>query len=118
MAALKSTVVVFTHEGMGSSGPQDRELRLKLAGTFLTLLDTAGDLPGAICFYTDGVKLACEGSPLLEQLKALQAKGVRLVLCKTCLDYFGLTDKVQVGIVGGMPDIIEAMTTADKVISV
>jgi sulfur relay (sulfurtransferase) complex TusBCD TusD component (DsrE family) len=63
------------------------------------------------------VKLACAGSPVIEQLRALQTRGVELILCSTCLDYYGLTDRVAVGIVGGMPDIIEAMQLANKVIS-
>ena len=48
----------------------------------------------------------------------MQQRGVELVLCKTCLDYFGLTNTTQVGVVGGMGDIIEAMQKAAKVISV
>lgn len=87
-----------------------------LAVKFLSLIDDAGTLPAKILFYTDGVKLACEGSPALEQLKALEAKGVELLLCSTCLDYFGLREYVKVGVVGGMPDIIEAMQRATKVI--
>jgi hypothetical protein len=47
----------------------------------------------------------------------MKDRGVELILCSTCLDYFNLRDKVQVGIVGGMPDIIEALSTAGKVIS-
>jgi hypothetical protein len=46
----------------------------------------------------------------------LQQSGAELVLCKTCLDFFGLTAKVRVGVVGGMPDIIEAISKARKVI--
>jgi sulfur relay (sulfurtransferase) complex TusBCD TusD component (DsrE family) len=88
-----------------------------LAGKFLGLLTENGSLPSQILFYTDGVKLACQGSPVIEQLKTLETKGVELVLCKTCVDYFGLANQVAVGIVGGMPDIIEAMSKAAKVIS-
>lgn len=58
-----------------------------------------------------------EGSPVLEQLHALEGKGVRLIICSTCLNYFGLQDKVKVGIVGGMADILEAQLRADKVIT-
>ena len=58
-----------------------------------------------------------EGSPVIDLLKSLEAKGVRLILCSTCLNYYNLTDKVQVGIVGGMTDIIEAQRRAGKVIS-
>ena len=86
-------------------------------GTYLTLLDDSQTLPAAICFYTEGVRLAVEGSPVLEQLRSLEAKGVRLILCSTCLGYFNLTGKTQVGIVGGMADIIEAQFKAEKVIT-
>ena len=63
------------------------------------------------------IKLAVIGSPVLEQLRSLQAKGVHLILCSTCLNYYNLSDQVQVGIVGGMIDIIEAQRRASKVIT-
>ncbi len=110
----KDTVLVFTRYGLGEA---PAELQQRLAGKFLSLIDNEATLPAKILFYTDGVKLACEGSPVIEQLRVLQAQGVELILCSTCLDYYGLTERVAVGIVGGMPDIIEAMQLADKVIS-
>lgn len=111
---MKDTLVVITREGMGSAEPA---LQKKLVGTWLTLLLEGGNLPGAICFYTDGVKLAVEGSPVLEQLSKLEERGVHLILCKTCLDFFGLAEKVRVGVVGGMGDILAAQMVAAKVIS-
>jgi intracellular sulfur oxidation DsrE/DsrF family protein len=110
----KDTLILFTRFGMGDA---PAELQKKLATTFLTLLsqDTP---PGIIAFYGEGIKLTCEGSPVLELLRALSDQGVRLVVCQTCLDSFGLRDKVRVGIVGGMGDIIAAMNGADKVIGV
>jgi hypothetical protein len=110
---MKDTLVVITREGMGSA---DSALQKRLVGTWLTLLLEGGDLPGAICFYTDGVKLAVEGSPVLEQLAKLEERGVHLILCKTCLDFFGLAEKVRVGIVGGMGDILAAQMIATKVL--
>jgi hypothetical protein len=111
---MNNTMVLFTRFGMGDA-PAD--LRLKLTGTFLNLLgkDTP---PGVIAFYDDGVKLACDSSPVLDQLRALSDKGTRLVTCQTCLDYFSLRESVRVGIIGGMGDIVAAMNAADKVISV
>ncbi len=109
------TVVLFTRNGLGQ-GPE--ELQHKMAGVFLTLLLNTNPLPSQILFYTDGVKLACKGSPVLEQLRALKAKRVELILCSTCLNYFGLAGEVEVGIVGGMPDILEAIGRAGKVVSV
>ena len=108
------TILLFTRAGLGEA-PAD--LQGKLAQKFLTLILESGLLPAKILFYTDGVRLACTGSLVLDQLKQLEAKGVELVLCKTCLDYFGLCEQVEAGIMGGMPDIIEAMSKAEKVIS-
>jgi len=110
----KNAVLVFKRFGMGDA-PED--LQQLLASKFLGLINGASAIPGKVLFYTDGVKLACEDSPVLDQLRALEAKGVELILCQTCLDYFGLSDHVAVGVVGGMPDIIEAMQKAGKVIS-
>jgi peroxiredoxin family protein len=55
---------------------------------------------------------------VLGQLKALEAKGVHLIVCSTCLDYFNIAKRVQIGIVGGMSDIIEAQMKAEKVITI
>jgi len=98
-------------------GKGEQALQLKLIAKYLELIQVNPSLPNAICFYTDGVKLVVEGSPVLTQLRALEAKGVRLIVCSTCLEHYGLTDKVQVGIVGGMTDIIEAQMKAAKVIT-
>jgi len=111
----KSTVVMVTNDGMGQA---DIELQHKLMVTYFKLLEDSNTLPAAICFYTDGVKLVVEGSPVVDTLKALETKGVHLVICQTCLDHFDLADKVQVGVVGGMTDIIEAQWRADKVITI
>jgi hypothetical protein len=109
------TVILITRNGMGQAEPA---LQQKLAATYLKLLDENNLLPAAICFYTDGVRLAVSGSPVLEPLKSLESKGVRLILCSTCLNYFNLAGQVQVGIVGGMTDILEAQRRAGKVVSV
>jgi sulfur relay (sulfurtransferase) complex TusBCD TusD component (DsrE family) len=109
-----TTILVFTRNGLGEA---PAELQQKLVAKFLQLNLEVNQLPTKILFYTDGVKLACEGSPVVDELKAMKDRGVELILCSTCLDYFGLRDKVRVGIVGGMPDIIEAMSEAAKVIS-
>jgi len=115
MSMQRAIVYIFTGDGMGQT--HDQELRQILAGKFFQLLVVADPLPKVVCFYTDGVKLACEGSPILKELEALERRGVHLVLCNTCLNRLGLSDAVRVGIVGGMTDIITAMNTADSVIT-
>jgi intracellular sulfur oxidation DsrE/DsrF family protein len=109
-----NTVILVTNNGMGK-GPQ--ELQLTLMTKYLELLNLQDDLPAAMCFYTEGVRLVTEGSPVIEKLQALEEKGVRLVVCSTCLNYFGLIEKIKIGIVGGMGDILAAQWQAAKVIT-
>lgn len=114
MSSPKKTVFVFTTYGMGQAS--DADLKITLAKKFLTLIASADPVPSQICFYTEGVKLCVNDSPVLGELNALAHKGVELILCSTCLDAFALRDRVAVGIVGGMGDIIAAMTRADSVV--
>jgi hypothetical protein len=110
----RSTAILFTRFGLGQA-PED--LQLRVASNFLATLESV-ELPAALLFYGDGVKLVCEDSPVLDQLKALQDRGVNLLICRTCLDYFHLADKVRVGTIGGMPGILAAIADADKVVTV
>lgn len=98
-------------------GDAEPALQQKLITTYFKLLDENNILPAAICFYANGVKLVVEGSPILDMLKSLETKGVHLVLCNTCLNYYDLVDQARVGIVGGMTDILEAQRLASKVIT-
>lgn len=113
-SSLADAVILITEQGIGSANV---ELQHKLLDTYLKLLLENNSVPSAICFYTNGVKLVIEGSPFLEQLSQIEKRGVRLIICSTCLNYFELTQKVRVGIVGGMPDILEAQIKASKVIT-
>ena len=107
------TLVTITNNGMGHADPA---LQQKLLGVWLKLTLENGTVPGAIALYTAGVRMACDGSPVLEELQALEARGAHIILCKTCLDAFGLSDMVRVGVVGGMGDIIAAQTKAKKIV--
>lgn len=110
----RDTVLLFTHFGLGHAPDSLSQL---LASKYLTLLLESGQLPARILFYTDGVRLACSGSPVLNELRLLEDAGVELVLCSTCLQYFGLSEQVQVGIIGGMGDILTSLQQAPKVLS-
>ena len=72
--------------------------------------------PETIIFFNSGVKLACQGSPVLEDLHALEADGIEMLVCGTCLNYFELTDQIAAGQVSNMYDIAEAMLGAGKVV--
>jgi sulfur relay (sulfurtransferase) complex TusBCD TusD component (DsrE family) len=113
--AARATAFLFTRYGLGDA-PED--LALKVLGNFLALLRQSDELPAALLFYTNGVKLACENSPVLDALRSFADAGVHIGICRTCVDYFGLADKVRVGVVGGMPDILDALERADKVVTV
>ena len=109
-----NTTILIPRKGMGHADP---ELQTKLIETYFKLIDEADSLPTVVCFYAEGVHLVATGSPVLESLKSLDSKGVRLIICNTCLDYYDLQDRVEVGIIGGMTDIIEAQRRAGKVIT-
>ncbi len=110
-----STVILFTREGLGSG---DTELQLALAGKYLGLLLAGALVPRALCFYTEGVHLVVEGSPVLEQLRSLERRGCRLLACTTCLEYYDLKDRLRVGTACAMTDIVNAQAGAARVITV
>ena len=114
MSANPSTVILINNEGMGHA---DQALQYTLIKKYLSLLDSQEPLPEALCFYASGVKLVTKGSPVIEFLKDLEAKGIRLIVCQTCLDFYSITDQLQVGTMAGMPDILDAQHNADKVIT-
>ena len=109
------TTILFTRDGMGQAPP---ELAHKLAAGYLDLLDLENRLPGAICFYGEGVKLACEGSPVLETLAGLAARGVALLVCTTCLQFFELEQRLAVGEASNMRQIQAAQWAAARVVTV
>ncbi len=111
----KGTAVLFTRNGLGDA---PAELGRVLAANFAGLLARDPEPPAKLLFYGEGVKLACAGSAIVEPLRQLSERGAELILCRTCLDYFGLLDRVEVGAVKGMPEILAAMREARKVLSV
>jgi intracellular sulfur oxidation DsrE/DsrF family protein len=111
---MRSTVILVTGNGMGNA-PED--LRLTLVKNYLGLLKDEKKLPVALLFYGEGVKLVCSDSPVIESLTVLSERGVNLIACKTCLNYFGLSDQVKVGHAGTMSDILTVQLAADKVIT-
>ena len=92
-------------------------MQLALMGRYLRLL-LAGDLtPRALCFYAGGVRLACDGPPVLEALRALEQRGCRLLVRTTCLEFYGLKDRQRVGTARALPDILSAQLEAAKVMT-
>ena len=112
-AAAGNTVVVISADHMGEG---DEELGKVLIKGFIYALTEQDVLPQTILFYNGGAKLTCEESPTLEDLKSLEAQGVEILTCGTCLNHYGLTDKLQVGSVTNMYVIAEKMTQAGNIV--
>jgi selenium metabolism protein YedF len=96
---------------------EDRQLGSLLMQKFLHTLGGHRLKPKAIAFMNDGVKLVTDDSPVLAELKQLEKQGVDILACGTCLERFGLTDRVAVGKVSNMYEITDTMLRAEKVIS-
>ena len=73
-------------------------------------------LPRALLFYKGGARLTCKGSDSLEDLKNLEAQGVEILTCGTCLNHYGLTEELAVGGVTNMYAIVEKLAAAGKVV--
>jgi intracellular sulfur oxidation DsrE/DsrF family protein len=68
-------------------------------------------------FYNTGVKLAVRDSAVLDDLKELEAAGVSIIVCGTCLNYFGLTDSIAAGVVSNMYEIASTMASAGRLVT-
>jgi selenium metabolism protein YedF len=107
-------IYVIASETMGRGND---ELGWALLQTFLQTIKDVRPLPAKIIFYNAGVKLVSTESGALDALRELQAKGVEIMACGTCLDFYRLKSSIKIGQISNMYDIMSAMTTAGKVIS-
>ncbi len=99
-------------------GGGDPELGDILIRGFLHTLGEVAPLPETIIFLNNGVKLVVEGSKVLEDLKNLQAQGIEILACGTCLGHYGLKEKIAVGEISNMYTIAETLLRAGKVIRI
>ena len=102
--------------GSNTMGSGDEALGKTLMKAFIFALTNVQQLPEQIIFYNSGAFLPCEGSDSLEDLQNLEKAGVKITACGTCLNYYGLTEKLRVGTVSNMYDIVETLTAAQSVI--
>lgn len=112
-AGLKIMVMVATDR----LGQGDDFLGERLLLNFLDTLKEMGPELWTLVFLNAGVKLACVGSAALPELQSLAAKGVKILVCGTCLQHFQLLEKKQVGDTTNMLDIVTHLQVADKVIT-
>ncbi len=111
--AKGNLVVVVSSDRMGSGNDDLGKVLIKGFIFAVTQLEV---LPKTMLFYNGGATLTTEGSASLEDLKSLEAQGVEIMTCGTCLDYYGLKDKLAVGTVTNMYSIVETLAKAGKII--
>jgi selenium metabolism protein YedF len=114
LAREKDLVFLIGSELLGRGSD---ELGQTLSRSFFHTLAQSEILPAALIFINSGVKLACEDSPVLSNLLELDRQGVHILACGTCLDYFGLKNKLCVGTVSNMYTIVEQLTQYPRVVA-
>ncbi len=112
--AEEGPVILITSDKLG----EEEELGHLLMKGFISTLKEATRKPSKLLFMNTGVYLTVEGSPVLEALRELEARGVEIYSCGTCLDYFNLKDKLAVGHITNMYDTVEGLTGARLVVRV
>ena len=97
-------------------GNGDDKLGETLMKVYINTLAEADVLPENLMFINGGVKLTCEGSDVLDSLNTIKNRGVNIISCGACLDFYNLKDNLKVGEVGNMYQIIEIMNTSNNTI--
>ena len=98
-------------------GEGSKELGEVLMRSFIYTLKDSSSLPAKLLFLNSGVYLTIKGSPVLEELQELEKKGTEIFSCGTCLDYYELKDKLQVGKVTNMYETLENISSASRCIT-
>ena len=109
----KGLVLVLASDEMGQG---DAVLGRLLMKGFVYAVTQQDKLPETVLLFNGGAKLSCQGSDSLEDLKELEAQGVEILTCGTCLNHYGIAKKLSVGNVTNMYEIVEKMTGAKKIV--
>ncbi len=107
----KATVIVFGSNVLGSN----KELGQVLMKSYIYTLSEGEELPCSMIFLNSAVFLTTQDSEVLDELKGLESSGVEILSCGTCLEFFELKEKLEVGSISNMYSITEKMAEADKV---
>ena len=114
LARKKEKVVVYINSHLLGVG-EDRLGSILMRSFLKTLLDMETE-PFRLILINSGVRLASEGSEVLETLRGLSEEGVEILSCGTCVDFYGLKEKVKVGVISNMYDIAQSLVEADRLI--
>ena len=115
-ATVKKAEKVVVYINSNLLGVGEEALGTILMRSFLKTLLDLRPIPSKLIFINSGVRLTTEGSEVLESLKAISERGVEILSCGTCLDFYGLKEKLKVGVVSNMYEIAQSLLEADRLI--
>ena len=107
-------VITVQQDRMGRG---DDELGYVLIKSFIHTLSEVRPTPNVMIFFNTGVRLCVKGSEVINDLKHLQGKGVKMLVCGTCLNFFGLMNDLEAGMISNMYDISETLLSAGKIVT-
>ena len=108
-------VIIISNDKLGLGND---ELGATLMKSYLYALAESDNLPADLLFINGGVKLVVEGSDSLINIKTLQNKGVNILSCGACLDFYSLKDKLAIGEITNMYTIVEKMNSSSNTIKI
>lgn len=112
---FKDMTIVFSSSTMGEGSEELGKILMK---SFIYTLTESVPYPSTLVFYNGGVHLTCEGSEVLDDLEKLEKEGVEIISCGTCLDYFNIADKLQLGEISNMYTILEKLKNPTNTITI
>lgn len=101
---MKNKVILLASDQLGKG---EAELGEGILETFFTILKQKEELPAAVFCMNRGVFALTDSSLVSLQLTELEEKGVDILACKTCVDFYELNDKLVAGKISGMAQFIE-----------
>jgi len=107
-------IIVIKNDKMGAGAD---ELGVILIKGFINTIKAVSPLPQKIIFYNNGVKLTLKDSPVIESLKELEKKGIKILVCGTCTDYFNIKDKIGCGTISNMYDIVDSLIHSSLIVT-
>ncbi|KXZ40746.1 selenium metabolism protein YedF [Alkalithermobacter thermoalcaliphilus JW-YL-7 = DSM 7308] len=110
---ITDKVIMISSEFMGKGSDELGKILIK---GFLYTISESGKYPKSMLFINSGVKLTTENEETVESLKKLESQGVDIQSCGTCLDYFNLKDKLKVGKISNMYDIVDTINKSSNTI--
>lgn len=106
-------IIAFTSDKMGDG---DQELGHLLMSNFIKAIKDLDVLPSGMVFYNKGVTLGADDSPVIDQLKEIERMGVTMLLCATCVKFYSLEEKIKIGTLSNMFEIVQVMSLAGNIV--